>query len=130
MIWENKRVAFDTSKNSFISLKCHIVQSSLVKLGETFYFSERGRTYALTKIDLGSILKAKITRRIFEMDDLAKVKHLIEHWIEHTQEHAEEFENWAKKIENLEGGKELSQALKKAVQNLKEVINILSPYKP
>ncbi len=63
------------------------------------------------------------------MDDLTKLRHLIKHWIEHTEEHAKEFENWAKKIENFEDGKEIAETLRKAKTKLEEIIVLLSSYK-
>jgi hypothetical protein len=61
--------------------------------------------------------------------DLEKIKYLIAHWVEHTEEHAEEFERWAERISGMEGGEEISLALRKAAQKLKEVVELLKPYK-
>ncbi len=63
------------------------------------------------------------------LSDLEKVKHLIAHWIEHTEEHAEEFERWAEKIKKIEGTEDISKALEDASKKLREVVDLLNPYK-
>ena len=45
------------------------------------------------------------------VDDLAKLKHLIEHWAEHNDEHAESYLTWAEKAAGM-GRPELEAALR------------------
>jgi hypothetical protein len=59
------------------------------------------------------------------MDDLGKVRHLIEHWIEHEQEHAADYEAWAGKIQPLEDGEEIAAALREAATKLREAVECL-----
>jgi hypothetical protein len=59
------------------------------------------------------------------MNDLAKVKHLMEHWIEHEREHAAAYEEWAEKIQHVENGEEIAAALREAAQKLYESVECL-----
>lgn len=45
------------------------------------------------------------------MDDLNKLKHLLEHWIEHNEEHASTYADWAAKAREM-GRPELEAVLK------------------
>jgi rubrerythrin len=45
------------------------------------------------------------------MDDVSKLKHLLEHWAEHNTEHARTYLDWAKKAEGLGKG-ELADVLR------------------
>lgn len=45
------------------------------------------------------------------MEDMHKLKHLIEHWAEHNDEHAESYLNWAEKAAGM-GKPELEAALR------------------
>ncbi len=45
------------------------------------------------------------------MDDLEKLKHLIEHWAEHNDEHAKTYLEWSERIGET-GKKELSGVLR------------------
>jgi hypothetical protein len=45
------------------------------------------------------------------MDDLQKLKHLIEHWKEHNEEHAQTYLEWSKKADGAGRG-ELASSLK------------------
>ncbi|MBI4844227.1 MAG: hypothetical protein HY809_07910 [Nitrospirae bacterium] len=59
------------------------------------------------------------------MNDLDKLKHLLEHWIEHNDAHTHTYKEWAAKAEAL-GEKELSGILVKVVdesKKLKELFN-------
>jgi hypothetical protein len=47
-----------------------------------------------------------------EMNDLEKLKHLIDHWIEHNNAHVKTYSEWALKAESL-GEKGLSGVLMK-----------------
>ena len=51
-----------------------------------------------------------------EMDDLKKLRHLIEHWAEHNAEHAQTYLEWSKKADSL-GKKELSEVLGELSEN-------------
>jgi NDP-sugar pyrophosphorylase family protein len=64
------------------------------------------------------------------MNDLGKVKHLIEHWIEHEREHAAAYEEWAEKIRHVENGEETAAALRKAAQKLYESVECLVKITP
>ena len=45
------------------------------------------------------------------MEEMDKLKHLLEHWIEHNEEHTKTYKGWASKA--LASGKlELSEALR------------------
>jgi len=59
------------------------------------------------------------------MDDLTKVKHLIEHWIEHERQHIAEYEEWAKKIQNQKGGAKTASVLLEAAGKLHDSVEIL-----
>jgi len=63
------------------------------------------------------------------MNDLEKVRHLVEHWIEHEQEHAADYEAWAGKIQHLEDGAEIAAALQEAAQKLRESVDCLKKLK-
>ena len=56
------------------------------------------------------------------MNDLEKLKHLIGHWIEHEREHARAYEEWARKIQHLDGGTEIAFALVEAAKKLYESV--------
>lgn len=60
------------------------------------------------------------------MNDLEKLRHLIRHWIEHEREHAIDYEEWAKKIQHLDGGVEIAPALRGAAKKLYESIECLT----
>lgn len=45
------------------------------------------------------------------MDDIEKLKHLLEHWTEHNKDHAKTYLAWSKKADAL-GKTELSRILK------------------
>jgi len=54
------------------------------------------------------------------MDDMAKLKSLIEHWIEHNQEHVRNYAEWADKA--LKAGKpELSDSLREVAAETKRM---------
>jgi hypothetical protein len=59
------------------------------------------------------------------MNDLEKLKHLIGHWIEHEREHAVSYEEWADKIQHLDGGEEIASALREAAKKLHESVEVL-----
>lgn len=50
------------------------------------------------------------------MQDMAKLKHLLEHWMEHNQEHAKTYLEWAEKAGNS-GNSELKEILKEIAEN-------------
>lgn len=53
------------------------------------------------------------------MQEIERLKHLLEHWSEHNSEHAETYREWSKKA-GLIGRTELSGILKEiAVETLK-----------
>jgi len=54
------------------------------------------------------------------MDELEKLKHLIEHWIEHNEAHVNTYREWASKAEALEK-KELSEILKQIAEENKKL---------
>lgn len=54
------------------------------------------------------------------MDDMAKLKHLLEHWAEHNEEHVKTYLEWAEKAEAL-GDKELYEILKEIAENTKRI---------
>ncbi len=60
------------------------------------------------------------------MDNLEKIKHLIEHWIEHEQLHIAEYEEWAKKIGKHEDGSQKAAAILRAAGKLNEAVEILT----
>lgn len=54
------------------------------------------------------------------MDDISKLRHLLEHWREHNDEHAETYRQWAEKAATL-GNKELSEVLGKLYHEAKKM---------
>lgn len=64
-------------------------------------------------------------KRTFKMDNLEKVKRLIGHWTEHGCEHAIAYEEWAEKIQHLDGGAEIASALREAAKKLYESVECL-----
>jgi hypothetical protein len=59
------------------------------------------------------------------MNDVEKAKYLIGHWIEHGREHAAGYEEWAEKIQSLDGGAEMASALRAAAAKLYESVSCL-----
>jgi len=62
---------------------------------------------------------------INKMEDLEKLSCLIGHWIEHGREHAVSYEEWADKIQDIEGGAEIASVLRKAAKKLFESTDCL-----
>jgi hypothetical protein len=54
------------------------------------------------------------------MDDLVKLKHLIDHWAEHNGEHAATYEEWAAKAEAA-GRQELSSTLRELAEGTRRL---------
>lgn len=54
------------------------------------------------------------------MNDLEKLKHLLNHWMEHNEEHAKTYLEWAKKAE-VSGNQELMQMLNKIAGDTKKM---------
>lgn len=54
------------------------------------------------------------------MNDLEKLKHLLDHWLEHNEEHAKTYLEWAKKAKAA-GNQELMEMLNKIAGNTKKV---------
>ena len=54
------------------------------------------------------------------MDDISKLRHLLEHWSEHNEEHAKTYLEWAEKAA-ASGDKELSSILKEIAENTKRM---------
>ncbi len=50
------------------------------------------------------------------MDDLGKLKHLVEHWVEHNSGHAESYLEWSKKA-GLLGKDEIAAVLKELAED-------------
>ena len=48
------------------------------------------------------------------MNDIEKLKHLLEHWIEHNEAHVMTYHEWIVKADAL-GAKEVSEILKQVV---------------
>ena len=59
------------------------------------------------------------------MNELEKLKHLIGYWIEHEREHAMNYEEWAERIQHINGGAEIASALREASKKLYESIECL-----
>jgi len=62
------------------------------------------------------------------MDEMSKLKHLIEHWVEHNEEHAQSYLDWAGKAAEM-GRPELAAALKELAgetQRLKPLFDLVS----
>jgi len=60
------------------------------------------------------------------MEDMSKLKHLIEHWVEHNEEHAQNYLNWAAKATDMDRP-ELAAALKELAgetQRLKPLFDL------
>lgn len=58
------------------------------------------------------------------MDDLGKLKHLVEHWVEHNSGHAESYLEWSKKAELL-GKEEISGILRELAEGTIKLNNLL-----
>jgi len=54
------------------------------------------------------------------MNDIEKLKHLLEHWAEHNGEHAETYLEWAKKAD-LQGRKDLQGILTELAEGTKKL---------
>jgi hypothetical protein len=54
------------------------------------------------------------------MDELKKIKRLLNHWMEHNDEHAEIYRSWAEKASSL-GKEELSETLKRLYRETKKL---------
>jgi hypothetical protein len=54
------------------------------------------------------------------MDDLQKLRHLIEHWKEHNEEHAQTYLEWSKKADGAGKG-ELAAVLRKLAEGTLEL---------
>ena len=57
------------------------------------------------------------------MDDINKLKHLIEHWLEHNEEHAATYIDWAAKAKGLDKP-ELEAILKEIAGETKRMDNL------
>ena len=66
------------------------------------------------------------------MNDLEKAKRLIGHWIGHGREHAAIYEEWAEKIQALDGGAAMASALRSAAAKVYESVSCLeaAPHDP
>lgn len=54
------------------------------------------------------------------MNDMIKLKHLLEHWIEHNEEHVNTYRDWAGKA--LQAGKpELAEVLREIAAQTKSM---------
>ncbi len=53
------------------------------------------------------------------MNDIEKLKHLLDHWMEHNKEHAKTYFEWAKRAETF-GNQELVQTLNKIAEETKK----------
>lgn len=62
------------------------------------------------------------------MDDMSKLKHLIDHWAEHNEEHVKTYLEWAEKAENS-GYKELNAVLKEIAENTKNIDSLFKKAK-
>jgi rubrerythrin len=59
-----------------------------------------------------------------EMDEMAKLKHLLEHWIEHNEDHEKTYAEWANKA--LAAGKpELAEALKELAHETRKMEKLI-----
>ncbi|MBI4698464.1 MAG: hypothetical protein HY758_06015 [Nitrospirae bacterium] len=54
------------------------------------------------------------------MNELDKLKHLIEHWMEHNEDHVKTYAEWALKAESM-GKKELSAVLREIAEDNKKL---------
>jgi len=54
------------------------------------------------------------------MDDISKLRHLLEHWSEHNEEHAKTYLEWAEKAA-ASGDNTLSSILKEIAENTKKM---------
>ena len=54
------------------------------------------------------------------MDDVSKLKHLLEHWAEHNTEHARTYLDWAKKADAL-GKAELAGILREIAKETEKM---------
>ena len=58
------------------------------------------------------------------MEDMGKLRHLLEHWIEHNEEHERNYAAWADKA--LAAGKpELAEVLKEMANETKKMEKII-----
>jgi hypothetical protein len=54
------------------------------------------------------------------MDDLEKLRHLIQHWIDHNEAHVKTYNEWVRKTESL-GEKKISGIIKKIAEESKRL---------
>ncbi len=59
------------------------------------------------------------------MDDLAKLKHLLEHWTEHNDAHVQTYEEWASKAESL-GRKDIAELLNRIVAESRKLNDLFT----
>jgi len=66
------------------------------------------------------------------MNDMEKAKRLIGYWIGHGREHAAIYEEWAEKMQALDGGAEMASALRSAAAKVHESVALLEavPHDP
>jgi len=62
------------------------------------------------------------------MNDIEKLRHLLEHWAEHNSEHADTYAEWSKKAEAL-GKPELAGILKEIAYETMKINKLLEKAK-
>lgn len=58
------------------------------------------------------------------MEELEKLKKLVEHWKEHNEEHLKSYKEWAAKAESM-GNKELAETLAEIVKKSEKIDKLL-----
>jgi len=56
------------------------------------------------------LLRKDRKKRRLNMEEITKIRHLIEYWMKHNEDHAESYMEWAAKAENA-GNEDLSRIL-------------------
>jgi rubrerythrin len=62
------------------------------------------------------------------MEDLEKLRHLIDHWIEHSEGHGKSYLGWAERAEKM-GKQEVADLLREVAEYIKKQEELLTKAK-
>jgi cobalt/nickel transport system ATP-binding protein len=91
--------------------RCVIIKEGrVIADGPAEHILSNGRLLEENNLELPLSLQKRDFSPGGDMDEIAKLQHLLGHWAEHNSEHAETYRDWAKKADSL-GRKELAGLL-------------------